>query len=87
MRAVAGLSTAQIARAFLVPEATMASGSAGPRTGCGRSGPGSRAPPAEQLPDRVAAVAHVLYLVFTEGHTATTGTGLTDMSLADEAIR
>jgi predicted RNA polymerase sigma factor len=44
-------------------------------------------PPAEQLPDRVATVAQVLYLIFTEGHTATTGAGLTDVSLADEAIR
>lgn len=44
-------------------------------------------PAAEQMPDRVAAVAHVLYLIFTEGHTASAGTGLTDASLADEAIR
>jgi RNA polymerase sigma factor (sigma-70 family) len=41
LRAVAGLSTAQIARAFLVPEATMAQRISGPRTGCGRWGPGS----------------------------------------------
>ena len=44
-------------------------------------------PPPGELPERVAAVAHVLYLVFTEGHTATAGAGLTDVSLADEAIR
>jgi len=44
-------------------------------------------PPPAELPARVAVVAHVLYLVFTEGHTATTGAGLTDVSLAAEAIR
>jgi predicted RNA polymerase sigma factor len=44
-------------------------------------------PSAEDLPARVAATAHVLYLIFTEGHTATTGTSLSDDSLAAEAIR
>ena len=44
-------------------------------------------PPPDELPARVAAVAHVLYLIFTEGHTATGGAGLTDSSLAAEAIR
>jgi len=44
-------------------------------------------PPAGELPGRVAAAAQVLYLVFTEGHTSTTGAGLYDVVLADEAIR
>lgn len=44
-------------------------------------------PPSEQLPQRVAAVSHVLYLIFTEAHTTTFGTELTDTSLAAEAIR
>ena len=44
-------------------------------------------PPAASCPARVAAVAHVLYLVFTEGHTSTPAAGLTDVSLAGEAIR
>ena len=44
-------------------------------------------PPAHELPDRVAAVAQVLYLIFTEGHTTTAGSGLYDVSLIDEAIR
>ena len=44
-------------------------------------------PPAHELPDRVAAVAQVLYLIFTEGHTSTAGAGLIDVSLTDEAIR
>jgi predicted RNA polymerase sigma factor len=45
------------------------------------------APSAAEMPDRVAAVAQVLYLIFTEGHTTTDGTGLYDVSLTDEAIR
>ena len=87
LRAVAGLSTAQIARAFLVPEATMAQRISRAKAGLRQVRARFTVPAAEQLPDRVAAVAHVLYLIFTEGHTATTGTGLTDMSLANEAIR
>jgi RNA polymerase sigma factor (sigma-70 family) len=87
LRAVAGLSTAQIARAFLVPEATMAQRISRAKTRLRQVGARFTVPAAERLPDRVAAVAHVLYLIFTEGHTATTGTGLTDMSLANEAIR
>lgn len=87
LRAVAGLSTAQIARAFLVPEATMAQRISRAKTRLRQVGARFTVPAADQLPDRVAAVAHVLYLIFTEGHTATTGTGLTDLSLANEAIR
>jgi RNA polymerase sigma factor (sigma-70 family) len=87
LRAVAGLSTAQIARAFLVPEATMAQRISRAKDRLRQVGARFGTPAAEQLPDRVATVAHVLYLIFTEGHTATTGTGLTDASLAKEAIR
>jgi predicted RNA polymerase sigma factor len=87
LRAVAGLSTAQIARAFLVPEATMAQRISRAKTRLRQVGARFTLPAAEQLPDRVAAVAQVLYLIFTEGHTATTGTGLSEVSLADEAIR
>ncbi len=87
LRAVGGLSTAQIARAFLVPEATMAQRISRAKTRLRQVGARFSTPAADELPDRVAAVAQVLYLVFTEGHTATTGTGLTDTSLADEAIR
>jgi RNA polymerase sigma factor (sigma-70 family) len=87
LRAVAGLSTAQIARAFLVPEATMAQRISRAKTRLRQVGVRFTLPAAEQLPDRVAAVAQVLYLIFTEGHTATTGTGLSDVSLASEAIR
>jgi RNA polymerase sigma factor (sigma-70 family) len=87
LRAVAGLSTAQIARAFLVPEATMAQRISRAKARLEQAGARFTLPAAEQMADRVAAVAHVLYLVFTEGHTATTGTGLSDVSLAGEAIR
>jgi predicted RNA polymerase sigma factor len=87
LRAVGGLSTAQIARAFLVPEATMAQRISRAKTRLRQVGARFTIPAADDLPDRVAAVAQVLYLVFTEGHTATTGSGLTDTSLAEEAIR
>jgi RNA polymerase sigma factor (sigma-70 family) len=87
LRAVGGLSTAQIARGFLVPEATMAQRISRAKARLREAGARFTAPAAAELPGRVAAVAQVLYLVFTEGHTATTGAGLTDPVLAQEAIR
>ncbi len=87
LRAVGGLSTAQIARAFLVPEPTMAQRISRAKNRLRQAGARFAAPTAEQLPDRVASASHVLYLIFTEGHTSTTGTGLYDVALADEAIR
>jgi len=87
LRAVAGLSTAQIARAFLVPEPTMAQRISRAKARLRQVGARFTVPAADQLPDRVAAVAQVLYLIFTEAHTATTGTSLTDVSLSGEAIR
>jgi RNA polymerase sigma factor (sigma-70 family) len=87
LRAVAGLGTAQIARAFLVPEATMAQRISRAKARLRQAGARFTPPSPAELPDRVAAVAQVLYLIFTEGHTATTGSGLTDRSLAAEAIR
>ncbi len=87
LRAVAGLSTAQVARAFLVPESTMAQRISRAKARLREVDAPFAPPPVGELPGRVAAAAHVLYLVFTEGHTATTGTGLTDVSLATEAIR
>ena len=80
LRAVGGLTTAQIARAFLVPEATMAQRISRAKARLREAGARFTVPAAAELPDRVAAVAQVLYLVFTEGHTATTGAGLTDAS-------
>ena len=86
LRAVAGLSTGQIARAFLVPEATMAQRISRAKTRLRQVGARFGVPAIEQLPNRVSAAAHVLYLVFTEGHTSTTGAGLYDVVLADEGI-
>ncbi|MGC5167938.1 RNA polymerase sigma factor [Luteimicrobium sp. DT211] len=87
LRAVAGLTTAQVARAYLVPEATMAQRISRAKARLRDAGARFVPPSAEELPGRVDAVAQVLYLVFTEGHTTTSGTGLVDVSLADEAIR
>ena len=81
LRAVAGLSTLQIARAFLVPETTMAQRISRAKARLRQVDAPFAIPPADELPDRVTAAAHVLYLVFTEGHTSTTGPGLTDPGL------
>ena len=87
LRAVGGLGTDRIARAFLVPESTMAQRISRAKARLREVDAPFAVPVPAELPDRVAAVAHVLYLVFTEGHTATTGADLTDVSLAAEAIR
>jgi RNA polymerase sigma factor (sigma-70 family) len=87
LRAVAGLSTAQIARAFLVPEATVAQRISRAKARLREAGARFTLPTTEQMPDRVGAVGLVLYLTFTEGHTSTAGAGLTNVSLANEAIR
>jgi RNA polymerase sigma factor (sigma-70 family) len=91
LRAVGGLTTDRIARAFLVPESTMAQRISRAKARLRELGQAGGAPfavpPPAELPGRVEAVAHVLYLVFTEGHTATVGAGLTDVSLAEEAVR
>jgi len=87
LRAVGGLGTDQIARAFLVPESTMAQRISRAKARLREVDAPFALPPPVELPARVSAVAHVLYLVFTEGHTSTGGSGLTDVSLAEEAIR
>ncbi|MFM2078481.1 MAG: hypothetical protein RJA49_2371 [Actinomycetota bacterium] len=87
LRAVAGLTTAQIARAFLVPESTMAQRIVRAKARLAEVHEPFAVPAAAAMPARVAAVAHVLYLVFTEGHSATTGSDLTAPSLGAEAIR
>jgi RNA polymerase sigma factor (sigma-70 family) len=86
LRAVGGLSTAQIARAFLVPEATMAQRISRAKARLRQVEAPFATPAARELPDRLTAVAHVLYLIFTEGHT-TSGDSLYDVSLTAEAIR
>jgi RNA polymerase sigma factor (sigma-70 family) len=87
LRAVGGLSTDRIARAFLVPEPTMAQRISRAKGRLRELDAPFAVPPPTELPARVAAVAHVLYLVFTEGHTATVGADLVDVSLAAEAVR
>lgn len=87
LRAVAGLSTAQIARAFLVPEPTMAQRISRAKARLEQETEPFAVLPRDELPARLAVVMHVLYLVFTEGHAATTGTHLTAPALGDEAIR
>ena len=87
LRAVAGLSTGQIARAFLVPETTMGQRISRAKARLKEVAAPFVVPPVSQLPERVAAVDQVLYLAFTEGHTATTGADLQDPELTVEAIR
>ena len=87
LRAVGGLTTAQIARAFLVPEAKMAQRISRAKSRLRRlDAPFATLSPGE-LPDRVVSVAQVLYVVFTEGHLSTAGRDLYDVSLTEEAIR
>ncbi|GII59299.1 RNA polymerase sigma24 factor [Planotetraspora thailandica] len=87
LRAVGGLTTAQIAAAFLVPEATMAQRISRAKQNIKASGASFAMPEAADQAVRVRAVLHVLYLVFNEGYTATTGPELTAPQLSDEAIR
>jgi RNA polymerase sigma factor (sigma-70 family) len=87
LRAVAGLSTAQIAAAFLVPEATMAQRLSRARAALRSAGARFVAPEPAELPARVAACLEVLHLVFNEGYAASSGTELLDTSLTAEAIR
>ena len=87
LRAVGGLSTAQIAAAFLAPEATMAQRISRGKQTIKASGARFEMPdPAERL-TRLGIVLHVLYLIFNEGYTVTAGAGLTDVELSAEAIR
>ena len=85
LRAVGGLSTAEIARAFLVPEATLATRISRAKQRIKAAGSQFRMP--ENLQERLRVVLHVLYLIFNEGYTATSGADLHRADLAREAIR
>ncbi|MFG3507186.1 RNA polymerase sigma factor [Streptomyces sp. NPDC047821] len=85
LRAVGGLTTAEIARAHLIPEATMAQRIS--RAKHRLKGVPFRPPGPEDRDQRLAAVLHVLYLIFNEGYTATSGRRLRRADLAREAIR
>jgi RNA polymerase sigma factor (sigma-70 family) len=87
LRAVGGLSTAQIAAAFLVPEATMAQRISRAKQAIRTSGARFELPGLAERPVRLGIVLHVLYLIFNEGYTATAGSSLTAPELSDEAIR
>jgi RNA polymerase sigma factor (sigma-70 family) len=87
LRAVGGLATGEIARAFLVPEATMGQRISRAKQRIRSSGVPFRMPPAHEFPDRLGVVLHVLYLIFNEGYTATSGAAIQRRDLAAEAIR
>lgn len=87
LRAVAGLRTPQIARAFLVPESTMGQRISRAKSTIRRAGTRFEPVGTAEMSARLPSVLSVLYLIFTEGHTATDGANLHDADLTTEAIR
>jgi RNA polymerase sigma factor (sigma-70 family) len=87
LRAVGGLSTAEIARALLVPEATVGQRISRAKRRIRESGAGFVMPAAGELGERLTGVRQVLYLIFNEGHTASEGSRLHRVELTTEAIR
>jgi RNA polymerase sigma factor (sigma-70 family) len=87
LRAVGGLTTAQIARAFLVPEATMTRRITRAKQHIADSGIPFGMPAGQDRWQRLSVVLHVLYLIFTEGYAATSGPSLLRPDLSAEAIR
>jgi RNA polymerase sigma factor (sigma-70 family) len=87
LRAVGGLTTAEIANAFLVPEATMAQRISRAKHTIKASGVRFRLPTSAERSQRLRAVLHVLYLIFNEGYTASAGPRLQRLELSHEAIR
>lgn len=87
LRAVAGLSTAEIAHAFLVPEATMAQRISRAKQLIKKSGVGFQMPTLAERDARLEAVLHVLYLIFNEGYASSSGENLQRVDLSSEAIR
>jgi RNA polymerase sigma-70 factor (ECF subfamily) len=87
LRLLAGLDTAAIARAFLVPETTMAQRIVRAKRKLRDNHAPYRIPRAAELPDRLHAVLAAIYLIYTEGHTTTTGDSIMRVDLSTEAIR
>ena len=87
LRAVGGLTTAEIASAFLVPEPTMAQRISRAKQTIKTSGIPFRMPTEGERADRLSAVLHVLYLIFNEGYASSVGPGLQRTDLSNEGIR
>ena len=87
LRAVGGLTTVEIARAFMVPEATMAQRISRAKERIKAAGMRFELPPENERPDRLRVVMQVLYLVFNEGYTTSSGPTLQRADLTTEAIR
>lgn len=87
LRAVGGLTTAEIAHAFMVPEATMAQRISRAKATIQSSGVPFEVPEGAERQARLGAVMHTLYLVFNEGYTASAGDALVRNDLSSEAIR
>ncbi|MFC0505078.1 RNA polymerase sigma factor [Micromonospora costi] len=87
LRAVGGLTTAEIAHALLVPEATLAQRISRAKQRIKDAGARFEPPTPDDYDGRLRAVLHVLYLIFNEGHTASSGAALQRTDLATEAIR
>jgi RNA polymerase sigma factor (sigma-70 family) len=87
LRAMGGLTTAQIAKAFLVPEATMAQRISRAKQRIKATGIPFHLPPEPERAERLRSVLHVLYLIFNEGYTASSGPDLLRSELTAEAIR
>jgi hypothetical protein len=87
LRAVGGLTTAEIARAFLVPEATIAQRISRAKQRIKAEGASFRFPPDPERAERLSVVLQVLYLIFNEGYTTSSGAALQRTDLTSEAIR
>jgi RNA polymerase sigma factor (sigma-70 family) len=87
LRTLGGLSTAEVARALLVPEATMAKRLTRAKQKITQARIPYRVPAAEELPGRLNGVAATVYLIFNEGYAAGAGADLVRVALTDEAVR
>jgi predicted RNA polymerase sigma factor len=87
LRAVGGLTTAEIANSFLVPEATMAQRISRAKQSIKKSGVRFSLPTSSERAERLGAVLHVLYLIFNEGYANSVGPSLQRVDLSNEAIR